>query len=703
MIPASFVVLLLYVTGQAVQVRPDILIADFESEDYRDWQVEGNAFGPGPAEGTLPNQMEVTGYQGKRLVNSFYGGDRSTGRLLSPPFRIQRHYINFLIGGGGYPGRTCINLLINNSVVRTATGPNTQPGGSERLHWHTWDVRDLEDQVARLEIVDLATGGWGHINVDHIVQSDRPAVVDLRREFVAEKKYLNLPVERRAPRRRMRVLVDGEVVREFDIRLAATAPDYWVFLDLTPFRAQTVVLELPGADAELKGFDMIHQDDTFPGESELYREKYRPQFHFTSRRGWNNDPNGLVYHRGEYHLFYQHNPYGTQWGNMHWGHAISHDLVHWKELGIALYPRRYGDWCFSGSAVIDVHNTSGWGTPDNPPLVVAYTSTGRGECIAYSLDNGRTFREYEGNPVVRHRGRDPKVIWYAPGRHWVMAVYDEFEGKRCIAFYRSPDLKQWEFCSRIEGFYECPELFELPVEGEPGHSRWIAYAADGAYVIGQFDGQKFTVESGKHPYNYGNCFYASQTFNNVPDGRRIQIAWGRMNFPDMPFNQMMTFPVELTLRRVDGDLRMCATPVREIALLHGEERSFQDLIVRDGETRSVDAPGSLWHIVTEIAPGTARQAGLRICGIDLTLDFVERKLHCHGQSAPLPREATSVRLEILVDRGSIEVFAHNGAIYMPIGVLVADKSPSLELFARSGEATIKKLTVWRVKSIWFDD
>lgn len=363
----------------AVQSRPDILIEDFESETYGDWVVEGTAFGPGPATGTLPRQMEVTGYRGKRLVNSFYGGDGSTGRLLSPPFTIRRRFINFLVGGGGYPGKTCMNLLIGGAVVRTATGPNTRPGGTERLHWHTWDVSEFEGEEARLEIVDRATGGWGHINVDHIVQSDRPAVRDLRRKLIAKRNYLYLPVQRKAPRRRMRLLLGDRIVREFDIRLAEPTPDYWVYLDLRPFRGKTILVELPRADAEIRGFELIHQADTFPGEETLYREKYRPQFHFTSRRGWNNDPNGLVYHDGEYHLFYQHNPYGTEWGNMHWGHAVSRDLVHWKEIGIALYPRRYGDWCFSGSAAVDIHNTSGWGSPGNPPLVVAYTGTGRGE------------------------------------------------------------------------------------------------------------------------------------------------------------------------------------------------------------------------------------------------------------------------------------------------------------------------------------
>ena len=161
----------------------------------------------------------------------------------------------------------------------------------------------------------------------------------------------------------------------------------------------------------------------------MYQEKYRPQFHFSPRIGWNNDPNGLVFYKGEWHLYFQHNPYGWNWGNMHWGHAVSTDLVHWTQLPIAIYPFKYGDWVFSGGAVVDEDNTAGFKSGAEEVIVASYTSTGRGEAIAYSNDRGRTFTDYAGNPVVKHQGRDPKIIWYGPGKHWVMAVYDE-EGRR---------------------------------------------------------------------------------------------------------------------------------------------------------------------------------------------------------------------------------------------------------------------------------
>ena len=171
----------------------------------------------------------------------------------------------------------------------------------------------------------------------------------------------------------------------------------------------------------------------------------RPQFHFTARRGWLNDPNGLVVLGSRYHMYFQHNPEAPEWGNIHWGHAVSDDLLHWEELPIALAPKAENDLCFSGSAFLDTENASGLGTPENPALLVYFTSTGRGECLAYSLDGGMTFTEYENNPVIRHRGRDPRILRYAPG-HYVIAVYDEVNH---IAFYRSADLKNWTFCSRI--------------------------------------------------------------------------------------------------------------------------------------------------------------------------------------------------------------------------------------------------------------
>jgi fructan beta-fructosidase len=674
---------------------PNILIADFEGDTYGDWTTTGTAFGKGPARGTLPNQMPVTGFLGKGLVNSYVGGDASTGTLTSPEFTIDRKYINFLVGGGKHPG-TRIDLLVDGKAVRTATGPNDKPGGSEHLDWHSWDVTELAGKKAVIKIVDEETGGWGHINVDHIVQSDHKKAAEPKsRELTVEKVYLHLPVKNGAPKRRMKFEVDGKMVREFEIELAEDKPDWLAFVDVSKFGGKklTISTVLP---AESKALDGIVASDDVPDPKTLYEEKLRPRFHFTSRRGWLNDPNGLVYDGARWHLFYQHNPFGWEWGNMHWGHATSPDLVHWTELGEALYPKSLDDMAFSGSAVMDKANTSGWGTKDAPPMVLAYTSTGRGECIAYSTDRGRTWTEYEKNPVVKHAGRDPKLVWYTPGKHWVMAVYDETGGKRGIAFHTSPDLKTWTYQSKIDDFFECPDLFELPVEGTKGpkESKWVLYAADGKYILGSFDGKKFTKESGKHQLWYGN-FYAAQTFDNDPYERRVQIGWAQgMTFPGMPFNQQMTVPVTLTLRKTPNGVRMYADPVSE---LFGEGvrevsrrqtytlRKDPVVIAEDVDTANV------WIVLTPKG-----EVQFRVRGLDVVYDGAKAELRVGKTVAPLKPQDGTIDLHVLIDRGSVELFANGGSVAV-----------SAAHIARDGETTVTaaglgevKVSWWAMKSAW---
>ena len=685
--------------------RVEVLVADFEGKDYGEWKVEGEAFGPGPARGTLANQMEVSGFVGKGLVDSFYGGDGTTGRLTSPAFKIERKYVNFLIGAGMHPGKTCINLLLDGKVVRTATGPNDRPGGTERLDWHTWDVAELAGKTVVIEIVDMETGGWGHINIDQIVQSDVKKgimVVDQKREIRIEDRYLSLPVKHGATKRRMSFIVDGKTQREFEIELAEGEADFWVFLDVSQWKGKEGTVKVDRLPADSRALAAVVQGDSIEGAENLYKEKLRPQFHFTSRRGWNNDPNGLVYHKGEYHLFYQHNPYGWDWGNMHWGHAVSRDLVRWKELPIAIYPHEFGDWVFSGSAVVDQENTAGFKKGDEDVIVAAYTSTGRGEAIAHSNDRGRTFAEYEGNPVVKHSGRDPKLIWYEPGKHWVMAVYDEPAGKRGIAFHTSSDLKNWERRSFIEGYFECPEIFELAVDGDKNNRKWVVYGGDGNYAIGSFDGKTFTAESGKHQASYGNCFYASQTFNNIAaeDGRRIRIGWGTVATPGMPFNQMMNFPVELTLRTTEAGVRMFAMPVKEIEGIRWKKHEVKGRALRPGENALAGVSGELCDIACEIEVGQASEVGFNIRGVSVVYDAKGQKLICRDKSAPMKAVDGKIRLRMLVDRTSIEIFGNDGLVYMPMGVIPKDEERGLEVFGKGGEGRIISLEVFELRSAW---
>lgn len=665
--------------------RPDVIINDFEAETYGAWKTQGTAFGNSPARGTLPGQMEVTGFQGKGLVNSFLGGDDPKGTLTSPPFTIERNHLNFLIGGGGYPGETCINLLVNDYVARTATGPNRNAGGSERLEWASWDVSNLVGKTAVLQVVDNRAGGWGHINVDQIVQSDRPrGVAPKSRELTVSRRYLMLPVDNNAEVRRLTIRQGETILRDLDIKLADGHASFTVPVDLANAQGKKVEVStrLPAGS---KALEALAFSDKL--ENDLAIEARRPVYHFTSRRGWLNDPNGLVYFDGEYHLFYQHNPYGWDWGNMHWGHAVSADLVHWQELGDALIPREYGDMAFSGSAVVDDKNSSGFGKGGKPPLVLAYTSTGRGECIAYSNDRGRTWSEYERNPVIKHSGRDPRLLWHAPSKQWVMAVYDEGPKRQSIDFHTSPDLKTWTFRSRIDGFFECPDLFELPVEGQAGRSYWVLTAADGEYMLGSFDGARFTPAPGyekKRRLWYGN-YYAAQTYSNTPDGRRIQVGWASgVTFPGLPFNQQMNVPVELTLRETKDGVRMFGEPVAELkrARTGGFERS--DLTLKPGLNVIDGVTGDAFSVEAEAEVPVNGSITLNARGVPVVYDAAKKTITCLDVSAPLSLEDGKLRLQMLVDRGSVEVIANGGLVILSKGVAFKGGVRPLEIIATEG-------------------
>jgi len=549
------------------------------------------------------------------------------------------------------------------------------------------------------------------------------------REFEIDKKYLNLPVKNEAPECLLSFEIDGEKVREFTINLAPGEPDFWVYLDVREFAGKKgTLIAKEVSSRQMKAFEAVFQADTFPGEDELYKEKLRPQFHFSSKRGWNNDPNGLMYYGGEYHLFYQHNPFGWPWGNMTWGHAVSTDLVHWEEIGDALHPDELGTM-FSGSGVVDWKNTTGFQTGEDPPLICIYTNAGDSnpwsegqpftQGIAYSNDRGRTWTKYEGNPVQGHMNdgnRDPKVIWWEETNEWVIALYLR-DGR--MAFFRSPDLKRWEFQSVLQSFGECPELFQLAVDGDEDNKKWIFYGGSGDYFIGEFDGSKFKPEKEAIHYNYGNFFYASQTFSDIPeeDGRRIQIGWGTVDLPDMPFNQMMTFPVTLTLRSTDPGLRMFAYPVEEIERLHGEGHEWEDERLEPGDNPLKDVKGNLFDIAAEIELGNAEEVGFEISGFRVSYNVEEKRLTAGNieerrrsddeedeedgdGDAPLAPVDGKISLRILVDRASVEIFANEGRIYMPMQHVRDLSNKSLKIYAKGGSAHIEELTIHEIKSIW---
>ena len=449
-------------------------------------------------------------------------------------------------------------------------------------------------------------------------------------------------------------------------------------------------------------------------EEPLYQETYRPQFHFTPARNWTNDPNGLVFYQGEYHLFFQHNPFAIDWGNMTWGHAVSPDMVHWTQLDHAIHPDKLGT-IFSGSAVVDWHDTAGFQSGDEKTLVCIYTSAGdtseesKGQpftqSIAYSTDRGRTWTKHAGNPVLGHvagRNRDPKVVWHEPTHKWVMALFLDKNG---YALFGSPNLTEWTRLCDVEvpGASECPDLFELAVDGDPANTRWVFWGANGNYLLGAFNGETYTTESGPHGSNWGANCYAAQTWSDIPpdDGRRLQIAWmAKGQYPGMPFNQQVSFPRELSLRTTPDGIRLFITPIREIEGLHAKTHAWADVPLRPGENLLDGLEGELLDIRAEIDPGRAARVGLTLRGEACEYDVAQQKLSCLDKDAPLPLEDGRIRLQILLDRTSIEVFGNGGAISMPTCFLPTTEARSLGIYAEGGEARVVSLDVYELRSAW---
>lgn len=516
-------------------------------------------------------------------------------------------------------------------------------------------------------------------------------------------KYLNLPVSHKVDRAKMTISTDGIQEREFVIRLAPETPDYWVYCDVSMWKGKTIRINYEGNS---KGLSKIFQANEIVGQAELYKEINRPQFHFTTKRGWINDPNGLIYYDGEYHLFYQHNPYERDWENMHWGHAVSKDLIHWEEIGEALYPDHLGTM-FSGSAVIDYDNTAGFNEENTPAMVAIYTAAGpdrQVQCIAYSLDKGRTWAKYDKNPVIDSKEiwnsqdtRDPKVFWYKPSEHWVM-VLNERDGQ---SIYTSKNLKDWNYESHVTGFWECPELFELPIDGDKNNTKWVMYGASGTYMLGTFDGKVFTPEAGKYCFST-ETIYAAQTFTNIPDsdGRRIQIGWGRIHHPHMPFSGMMLLPTELSLKKTKEGVRLFNVPVKETEQLFTLTDNWISLKSDEANKllHKYSESGCL-RIKTTFKLSHATSAGFNLFGQRI-IDYDMNSNRINGIFYS-PEDMTSMELsaDIYIDKTSIEVFIDNG-IYSYSIERRADTNNKEGFHFWGNNIDVKNLEVYSVKSIW---
>jgi fructan beta-fructosidase len=464
---------------------------------------------------------------------------------------------------------------------------------------------------------------------------------------------------------------------------------------------------------------------------EHYAERLRPQYHFSMKKGWINDPNGLVHYDGTYHMFCQHYPDDIKWGPMHWSHATSPDMVNWTEQPIALYPDELGT-CFSGSAVVDWKNTSGLGVDGKPPLLAFYTAAGgcvtpkkpSTQCLAYSNDNGQSWRKYDANPVLDHvigANRDPKVFWYEPGGHWIMVLY--LDGAT-FGLFASLNAIDWTELSRfdVEGNCECPDLFEMPVTGRDGHSKWVFLSGAGAwsqgdlarYVIGSFDGTTFTPESDAIPIELGGWNYSTQTYSNAPDGRRIFVGWFSTQFdganalPETPFNGQYRVPWELSLVETDAGLRIAKQPVEELKALREGALRLAAGEYRPGSHPVEALTSRSLDIEFVIRPQGAESVGVVAEGVELVrYDSGSQTMRVLDRENGWPVGLDGLlALRILFDVNCVEVFGPDGlkvmsSVYLPDTLTKLDETrPSLSLEVKGSSIFLDSMTVWPMRSIW---
>lgn len=440
----------------------------------------------------------------------------------------------------------------------------------------------------------------------------------------------------------------------------------------------------------------------------VYEEQLRPQFHFSPAASFTNDPNGLVYYKGRYHLFYQQRVFtgATGLSCCDWGHAVSADLVRWEQRPVAIHrvPASASapeEAIFSGSAVVDWGNTSGFGTATNPPLVAVYTGSRpalQTQQLAYSTDAGDTWQIYAGNPVLDIQSgsfRDPKVFWYEPLKRWTMVIYSS-TGTR---FYSSPNLKEWTLRSTFGTGFECPDFFPLAVDGER-KQKWVLFEANGSYWVGDFDGATFTTPdpapSGR--MDHGTNYYAAQTFSDTP-GRRLLISWISTGFmrrgiwPELPWMGAMTVARELSLKTIDGRPQIVTVPAAEVATLRTAGVAIPNRVIRADSVAplGVAAPADQVDIEITIDPGSATQSGLRVLaghGLYTTIGYdaarhevyIDRAksgrqdgLSGNGTSGrvalPAETKGKPIRLRVLVDRSTLEVYADGGTRVLSANVL----------------------------------
>jgi beta-fructofuranosidase len=681
----------------------DILINDFEAVDYGPWKVIGTAFGDGPARANVNPPNRVTGHQGQGLVNTYLNGDRSTGTLTSPPFTIQRRHINFLVGAGNFLEATCINLLVDEKVVRTAVGPALKIDFREVLDWQSWDVGELADKEAVIQIVDNATSGWGHINVDQIVQSDTPRRPTLN----------DWPVVKPRPK-------VGE---------ASLVPQY------------TFAETLAEQEEQLKTNPWLQR--VFESRAAQAGDPHRPIYHYVNPEGRLNDPNGLCFWQGRWHLFYQ--AYPPEDTRQHWGHAVSDDLVHWRDLPLAIYPQPE-DKCFSGSTLVEEDR-----------VIAIYHGIAAGTMVAVSSDPLLlNWEKVTGQAVIPlpKAGDEPlpynifdPCIWKSDGTYYALTAGTMNEGPggkpiRAEFLHRSKDLAKWEY---LHPFLEDDQYGMIGDDGAcpyfwPIGDRHIllhySHTSGGKYLLGDYDTErdKFVVTYGSD-FNFGpHAPGGVHAPSACPDGKDGVIAIFNMNpaKPTEGWNQIMTLPRRLTLIGKD---QLGIEPAGDIESLRGEHTHVDALTLpANGEIVLEGVHSNAMELLAEIDPKGAplvelnvlrsanaeevtriaflRERGYRdrtrrgplpgVISLDNTRSSILPDVRSRPpETAPVAMEkGEPLKLRVFIDKSVVEVFV-NGKQCVALRVYPGrEDSVGVSFRAQGQEAQLQSLDAWQMENIY---
>ncbi len=474
-------------------------------------------------------------------------------------------------------------------------------------------------------------------------------------------------------------------------------------------------------------------------EQTIYKEQYRPQFHFTPIKNWMNDPNGLVYQNGQYHLFFQHNPFGNEWGHMSWGHATSKDLIHWKELPVALAEEK-GTMIFSGSAVLDKNNTAGFGNGKNTQTLVAiytgHTDTLQSQQLAFSNDDGLTWKKYAGNPVLNlHKKdfRDPNVFWYEPKKEWIMAVSQPNEHQ--ISFYASSNLKEWKHLSDFgpkgdtSAVWECPDLMQAPIVGEPGKYKWVLFTSQNStmqYFVGEFDGTQFLEDKPSsiiHKQDHGTDYYAAVAYHNTNDKQPISIGWVNNweyanTIPTKPWKSAMSLPRKLSVKKIGDDWVLVQQPILGLQILRGAEQHANDLSVQ--QNKNLSFSGTSYELSLSIQPSENAVAGIRVAVggnhyfeigynskteqiyIDRSHtvnDFNAKYASIAKSGTPLKLKEGKIDLHVFFDASIVEVYNGDGTVVFTSQVFPEKTDKGIQLFSDAGITQFKNIRFWQMKAI----